>query len=69
LQAGASGALLSGSGASVFAIFDNIESRQQAIRLFGQNEPTWRVFECETISSAEYQKQLEPCWNLLEELS
>ncbi|HEX9930581.1 MAG TPA: 4-(cytidine 5'-diphospho)-2-C-methyl-D-erythritol kinase [Pyrinomonadaceae bacterium] len=69
LQAGASGALLSGSGASVFAIFDNIESRQQAVRLFGQNEPTWRVCSCETISRAEYRKQLEPCWNLLEDLS
>jgi 4-diphosphocytidyl-2-C-methyl-D-erythritol kinase len=69
LQAGASGALLSGSGASVFAIFDNNELRQQAVRLFGRNEPTWRVFECETVSRDEYRKQLEPCWDLLKDLS
>lgn len=69
LQTGASGALLSGSGASVFAIFDNIESRQQAAGLLGRKEPTWRVCSCETVSRAEYRKQLEPCWNLLEDLS
>jgi 4-diphosphocytidyl-2-C-methyl-D-erythritol kinase len=69
LQAGAGGALLSGSGASVFAIFDNNELRQQAVRLFGRNEPMWRVFECETVSRGEYRKQLEPCWNLLKDLS
>ncbi len=69
LQAGARSALLSGSGASVFAIFDNIESRQQVAALFNRNEPNWRVFECETVSRAEYRKQLEPCWNLLEDLS
>ncbi|HEX8264144.1 MAG TPA: 4-(cytidine 5'-diphospho)-2-C-methyl-D-erythritol kinase [Pyrinomonadaceae bacterium] len=68
LQTGAGGALLSGSGASVFAIFDNNELRQQAAALFGRNEPTWRVFECETISRAEYAKQLEPGWNLLKDL-
>jgi 4-diphosphocytidyl-2-C-methyl-D-erythritol kinase len=69
LQTGASAALLSGSGASVFAIFDNVESRQRAAALFNRNEPSWRVFECETVSRNEYRKQLEPCWNLLEDLS
>lgn len=69
LQTGASSALLSGSGASVFAIFDNIESRHQARELFNRSEPTWKVFECETVSRDEYKKQFEPCWNLLEDLS
>jgi 4-diphosphocytidyl-2-C-methyl-D-erythritol kinase len=69
LQLGARAALLSGSGASVFAIFDNNESRQIAAEFLKQSETAWRMFECETVSREEYKRQLEPCWNLLEDLS
>ena len=69
LHLNARAALLSGSGASVFAIFDNDEQRQQAADFLRRNEILWRAFLCETVSRDEYKKQFEPCWNLLEDLS
>jgi 4-diphosphocytidyl-2-C-methyl-D-erythritol kinase len=69
LNLGAGDALLSGSGASVFGVFDNDGSRQRAADILRQNNASWRLFECETVSRDEYRKQLEPCWNLLKDLS
>ena len=50
-------ALLSGSGASVFAVFDTDEQRQIAIKLL-ESESDWRVFPVETVSRSVYQSSL-----------
>ncbi len=50
-------ALLSGSGASVFAIFDSILSRQKAFDDL-KDERDWRVFEVGTISRQNYRNDL-----------
>jgi 4-diphosphocytidyl-2-C-methyl-D-erythritol kinase len=53
IQAGATGALLAGSGSSVFGIFadrDNQERAESKIKL----EAGWRVFSCVTLSRNEY---------------
>jgi 4-diphosphocytidyl-2-C-methyl-D-erythritol kinase len=57
IELGATDALLSGSGASVFGIFDNKISQQNAFNTL-QNESSWRKFVCETISQNEYRKAL-----------
>lgn len=57
LRAGARCALLSGSGASVFGVFDSgeaVESARAALR----RELNWQVFACRTLSGAEYRKTL-----------
>lgn len=53
LELGAVNAAMSGSGASVFAIFDNIETRQTAIKAL-DHRSTWRKFAVATISRHEY---------------
>lgn len=55
---GASFALLSGSGASVFGIFDTKETRQTAIKAL-DNEVNWRKFAVATISRNDYREALE----------
>jgi 4-diphosphocytidyl-2-C-methyl-D-erythritol kinase len=62
LELGAVQALLSGSGASVFAIFENIETRQTAQKALDIN---WRSFAVATISRDEYREALKPCTSLL----
>ncbi len=64
LESGAKTALLSGSGASVFAIFDNEETQQVAFNAF-ENEANMRKFAVKTISRQEYQNSLDPCKHLL----
>ncbi|MBC7795965.1 MAG: hypothetical protein H7Z37_03725, partial [Pyrinomonadaceae bacterium] len=64
LEHDASFALMSGSGASVFAIFDNETARQKAFISLREREKSWRVSECETVSQTEYQQFLSTCWNL-----
>lgn len=63
-QLGAVQASLSGSGASVFAIFDNQETRQAAQKAIDK-EKTWRKFAVATISRSEYRDALKPCESLL----
>ena len=53
LQAGALGALLAGSGSSVFGIFANREDQQRAVNDI-QLEAGWRIFPCVTVSRTEY---------------
>ena len=53
LTAGAQGALLAGSGSSVFGIFANLEAQQRALNEI-QLEAGWRVFDCVTVSRLEY---------------
>lgn len=64
IQLGAKHALLSGSGASVFSIFDNKISQQIAFDTL-QNETTWRKFVCETVSRKRFLKSVKPSENLL----
>jgi 4-diphosphocytidyl-2-C-methyl-D-erythritol kinase len=53
LQAGALGALLAGSGSSVFGIFADYETQQRAVNEI-KKEAGWRIFPCVTVSRNEY---------------
>jgi 4-diphosphocytidyl-2C-methyl-D-erythritol kinase len=53
IQAGAIGALLAGSGSSVFGIFANLEDQQRAVREI-KLESGWQIFPCVTVSRTEY---------------
>jgi 4-diphosphocytidyl-2C-methyl-D-erythritol kinase len=44
---------MSGSGASVFAVFDKEETRQAALKAL-DNEINWRTFAAATISRSAY---------------
>jgi 4-diphosphocytidyl-2-C-methyl-D-erythritol kinase len=57
LELGAVNAAMSGSGASVFAIFDKKETRQAAQKALEQ-ESTWRKFAVSTVSRSEYREAL-----------
>ncbi len=57
LSLGAANALMSGSGASVFGIFENEETRQAAMKALGDT-PTWRSFAVATISRSRYCDEL-----------
>ena len=57
LDCGAKYALLSGSGASVFAIFDsNFQQRKAFVEL--RRERGWRVFAVETVARQKYREML-----------
>lgn len=58
LDLGAVNALMSGSGASVFGIFDTEETRQTTLKAL-DNEINWRKFAVATISRSEYREALE----------
>jgi len=53
LQAGALGALLAGSGSSVFGIFADREDQQRGVREI-KLEAGWRIFPCVTVSRNDY---------------
>src|SRR5438132_7203102 len=53
LDAGARRALLAGSGASVFAVFENKEAQQRAIQAL-KMEAGWRLFPCKTVGRERY---------------
>ena len=53
LESGARGALLAGSGSSVFGVFDDEALRNDALGNL-KSEAGWRTFSCETISRDEY---------------
>ncbi|HEY6232308.1 MAG TPA: 4-(cytidine 5'-diphospho)-2-C-methyl-D-erythritol kinase [Pyrinomonadaceae bacterium] len=55
IQAGAAGALLAGSGSSVFGIFANRDDQQRALKEI-KPEPGWRIFGCVTVSRNEYHR-------------
>jgi len=57
LALGAQNAAMSGSGASVFAIFDKEETRQAALKAL-DNEVNWRKFAVAAISRTEYREAL-----------
>ena len=59
LDAGARGALLAGSGSSVFGIFDDEAARDRALRNL-KCEPGWRTFSSHTLTRAEYRQLMGP---------
>jgi 4-diphosphocytidyl-2-C-methyl-D-erythritol kinase len=60
LKAGARGALLAGSGSSVFGIFDEREVRERACEAL-RGEKGWRIFPCETLTRGVYYRALGQC--------
>jgi len=58
LDLGAERAMLSGSGGSVFAVFDKEETRQAALKAL-DTEVNWRKFAVATISRDEYREALK----------
>ncbi|MGD9562587.1 MAG: 4-(cytidine 5'-diphospho)-2-C-methyl-D-erythritol kinase [Pyrinomonadaceae bacterium] len=57
LEIGALNAMMSGSGASVFAVFDKEETRQAALNAL-DDEVNWRKFAVAAVSRAEYRERL-----------
>lgn len=55
LNLGAIQSLMSGSGASVFGVFDKEQTRQNAVEILAKNK-NWRMFAVATVSSDEYRK-------------
>ena len=53
LEAGARGALLAGSGSSVFGVFDDEAARNRTLENL-KCEAGWRVFPCHTLARDEY---------------
>ncbi|MCA1816622.1 MAG: 4-(cytidine 5'-diphospho)-2-C-methyl-D-erythritol kinase [Acidobacteria bacterium] len=63
-EAGATAALLTGSGSSVFGVFENqggAERARESLRV----EDGWRVFACETVSRDEYRSAFGACARFL----
>jgi 4-diphosphocytidyl-2-C-methyl-D-erythritol kinase len=59
LDAGVRGALLTGSGSSVFGIVDDEVMRERVLDNL-KCEAGWQVFSCETLSRVEYFKAMKP---------
>jgi len=57
LKSGAAGALLAGSGSSVFGVFDNQEAQERAFEEL-KKEGAWRIYVCATLARGEYLKAL-----------
>lgn len=60
MHLGARVAMLAGSGASVFGVFDNVEAQELAADAM-RSETGWRVYKCATLSRARYLKDLGEC--------
>jgi 4-diphosphocytidyl-2-C-methyl-D-erythritol kinase len=58
LWSGAKRVMLSGSGASVFAVFEKEETRQATLKAL-DSESTWRKFAVATISREQYREALQ----------
>ena len=64
LANGAKKALMSGSGASIFGIFENEETRQATIKAL-EIEPSWRQFAVATISRKYYREALKSAFEVV----
>lgn len=60
---GARVAQMSGSGSSVFAVFDKEETRQATLE--ASRKLHWRMFAVATLSRSQYREALNPCHGLL----
>jgi 4-diphosphocytidyl-2-C-methyl-D-erythritol kinase len=58
LSGGAKSVLMTGSGASIFAIFENEETRQATLKAL-EIETNWRKFAVATVSREEYRAALK----------
>ena len=58
VKAGARHALLAGSGASVFGLFDSQESQERAIQVI-EMEAGWRLFPCKTVGRERHTRATE----------
>ncbi len=58
IQAGALGALLAGSGSSVFGIFADRKDQERAVGEI-KLEAGWRIFPCVTLSRSEYLRAVD----------
>jgi 4-diphosphocytidyl-2C-methyl-D-erythritol kinase len=63
LETGARAAILSGSGASVFAVFDKNETRKATLKAL-ESEKNWRQFAVATVSREAYRAALKKCERL-----
>jgi len=63
LDTGARGALLAGSGSSVFGVFDDEAIRDRALENL-RCEAGWKVFPCHTLSRDEYVRPIIPLFTL-----
>jgi 4-diphosphocytidyl-2-C-methyl-D-erythritol kinase len=63
LELGALQALLSGSGSSVFALFDKKETRQATIKALRKEkkDKNWRMFAVATVTRQEYRNAFQLC--------
>ncbi|HYN86473.1 MAG TPA: 4-(cytidine 5'-diphospho)-2-C-methyl-D-erythritol kinase [Pyrinomonadaceae bacterium] len=59
-SSGAEAAMLSGSGSSVFGVFENPGAAHAAARALAA-ERGWQVFECRTVGRAEYAESRRAC--------
>ena len=57
LQSGARAAMLSGSGSSVFGIFENQDAQERAIQAI-ELEAGWRAFPCKTVGRDRYRSAM-----------
>lgn len=60
VRSGARAALMTGSGSSIFGIFENQEAQERAAGAL-RVETKWRVFACSTLSRAQYARSLGAC--------
>lgn len=67
LKSGARAAMLSGSGAAVFGIFDNQNAQERAIQAI-ELETGWRAFPCKTVGRSHYQRAFGPAGELVARL-
>lgn len=58
LDSGAIRALMSGSGASVFGVFEKEETRQATQKALQKEEKDWRQFAVATVSRREYREKI-----------
>jgi 4-diphosphocytidyl-2-C-methyl-D-erythritol kinase len=65
ISAGAESAVLAGSGAAVFGVFDTRRAQERALRVI-ENESGWRLFPCTTVGRSHYRSALGPCGAILE---
>jgi 4-diphosphocytidyl-2-C-methyl-D-erythritol kinase len=64
LRAGAQAALLAGSGAAVFGVFDKKEAQERAIQNI-ELETGWRVFSCSTVGRNHYRSAMGAAGEIL----
>jgi 4-diphosphocytidyl-2-C-methyl-D-erythritol kinase len=65
--AGAECAMLSGSGSSVFGVFENEAAAGRARAQLSASEPGWQAFACATLARGEYRRAFGPCAAILAE--